>query len=68
MPDTIMSSTNFSHFFANFRLFVSSKRSSDDEMYLLAKDSRNTCSLSCQNSFSRALSRNGKLRTWLTKI
>lgn len=26
------------------------------------------CSLSCQNSFSRALSRNGKLRTWLTKM
>ena len=29
---------------------------------------RTTCSLSCQNSFSFALSKNGNSRTWCTKI
>lgn len=37
-------------------------------MFLLAKDSKKTCSLSCQNSFSLALSRNGNSRTWWTKM
>jgi hypothetical protein len=36
-----MSSTSFSHFRANFLRFVSSKRSSDDDTFLFAKDSRN---------------------------
>ena len=47
---------------------VSSKRSSDDDIFLLAKDSRNACSLSCQNSFSLALSRKGNSRTWWTNM
>ena len=87
MPETIMSSTSFSALSASFRRFVSSSRSSDDEMSLLAKDSKNysstavspvssrcggmqrtTWSLSCQNSFSLALSRKGKFRTWLTNM
>ena len=82
-----MSSTSFSALSASFRRFVSSRRSSDDEISLLANDSRNyrldcqhafavlsmmsqltTCSLSCQNSFSLALSRKGKFRTWLTNM
>lgn len=37
-------------------------------MFLLANDSKKTCSLSCQNSFSLALSRNGNSRTWWTKM
>ena len=41
IPDTIISSTSFSAFSANFLLLVSSSRSSEDEMSLLAKDSRN---------------------------
>ena len=89
-PDTIINSTSFCAFSASFLRFVSSRRSSDDEIFLLANDSRNyrishkmsakahsrsmygqphtTCSLSCQNSFSFALSRNGNSRTWCTKI
>jgi hypothetical protein len=41
IPETIISSTSFSHFFASFFRFVSSSRSSEDEMFLFAKDSRN---------------------------
>lgn len=40
-PETIMSSTSFLHLMANLRRFVSSRRSSEDEMFLVAKDSRN---------------------------
>ena len=40
-PETIISSTSFSHLRANFRRFVSSNRSSEDETCLFAKDSRN---------------------------
>lgn len=36
-----MSSTNFSALSASFLRLVSSRRSSEDEMSLLAKDSRN---------------------------
>jgi hypothetical protein len=36
-----MSSTSFSAFSANFLRFVSSRRSSEDEISLLANDSRN---------------------------
>jgi hypothetical protein len=49
-------------------------QASDPEARLTAgdrkgrRDARTTCSLSCQNSFSWAWSRNGKLRTWWTKI
>lgn len=41
MPETIINSTNFSHFLASFFRFVSSSRSSDEEMSLFANDSRN---------------------------
>lgn len=41
IPDTIMSSTSFLHLVASFRRFVSSNLSSEDEMALLANDSRN---------------------------
>lgn len=41
IPDTIMSSTSFLHFVASFRRLVSSNLSSEDEMDLLANDSRN---------------------------
>lgn len=41
MPDTIISSTSFWAFSASFLRFVSSRRSSDEEMLFLAKDSRN---------------------------
>jgi hypothetical protein len=41
MPDTIINSTSFSHFTASFRRFVSSNLSSDDDMFFVAKDSRN---------------------------
>jgi hypothetical protein len=40
-PDTTMSSTSFWHLSASLRRFVSSRRSSEDEMFLLANDSRN---------------------------
>lgn len=40
-PDTIISSTSFLALEASFRLLVSSRRSSEDEMFLLANDSRN---------------------------
>lgn len=94
MPDTIISSTSFRHFVASLRRFVSSKRSSEDDIFLPANDSRNyltgtfisvfgnnanskrveslsqhtTWSLSCQNSFSFALSRKGNSRIWCTKM
>ena len=35
---------------------------------MLANDWRKTCNLSCQNSFSFALSKNGNSRTWCTKM
>src|SRR4051794_19229732 len=41
MPETIINSTSFSHFKASFRRFVSSRRSSEDDMCLFAKSSRN---------------------------
>jgi len=83
-PDTIINSTSFWHFSDSFRRFVSSSRSSEEDMLRLAKDCRNcytvsvvisagnttwltTCNLSCQNSFSFALSRKGNSRTWWTK-
>lgn len=41
IPDTIISSTSFWAFSASFLRFVSSRRSSEDEMLFFAKDSRN---------------------------
>jgi hypothetical protein len=41
IPDTIISSTSFFALVASFLRLVSSSRSSDDEMFLLANDSRN---------------------------
>jgi len=40
-PDTIINSTSFWALIASFLLFVSSNRSSEEEIFLLAKDSRN---------------------------
>jgi hypothetical protein len=40
-PETIISSTSFCALMASFRRFVSSRRSSDDEIFLLANDSKN---------------------------
>src|SRR5207244_1964290 len=68
---------------ASFFRFVTSERSSEPEIFLVANDSKNcprqhlspkttlhptSCSFSCQNSFSLAWSKNGKFRTWLTKM
>ncbi len=41
MPETIISSTNFWDFIESFLRLVSSRRSSEDDMCLFAKDSRN---------------------------
>src|SRR5882757_5725598 len=41
IPETIISSTNFWHFIDSFLRFVSSSRSSEDEMCFSAKDCRN---------------------------
>ena len=40
-PETTISSTSFCALMANFRRFVSSRRSSEEDMFLLANDSRN---------------------------
>ncbi|KAJ3473799.1 hypothetical protein NLG97_g10127 [Lecanicillium saksenae] len=45
MPETIMSSTIFWALMASFLRLVSSRRSSEDEMCFVAKDSRNWCEM-----------------------
>lgn len=62
-----MSSTNFSAFNASFLLLVSSNRSSEEEMSLLAKDSRNYQHMGLALIFKCCICANVQLAVYLAK-